>query len=388
MANTYDPKKVPVEVFGSPRGQRVYDHQAEGNVAEVVRKEVLEKSKTEYGSVKVKIRRAPDGSPLYLIVYLLRSDTYTADVARINVDASYGAKEVATDYDDSEDIDEDEEDDPAPTYEAEEYTGVDVVAATCCTTIPTAVTCVQKVCDSAKKAGLNAKVLLGPAASTTNYKKYLKSGVQGFVNVGHGNRHGIVLANGTLNSSWFHSLTGDPLSPAVVYFNSCQVHNDPLKSAVMKAGARTFIGGIINLGIGTSEEVCKCFWKKALLRGDRMGPALTQCEKAKYPQTDAHGICGDEGPFFAGHLIVFKHINYRGLHRHIFGMDRNLNHPDDRSMNDQMSSFVVVSGKWKFYKHAGFRGGYSGVYGPGAYNWVGSVGLPNDQISSMRCVQS
>jgi hypothetical protein len=83
----------------------------------------------------------------------------------------------------------------------------------------------------------------------------------------------------------------------VTYFNSCQVHNDPLKSAVMKAGARTFIGGIVNLLIGPSEEVCKCFWTKSLNTTINMGDALHTCEKEKYPSEGSHGITGANGPF-------------------------------------------------------------------------------------------
>jgi hypothetical protein len=54
-------------------------------------------------------------------------------------------------------------------------------------------------------------------------------------------------------------------------------------------------------------------------------------------------------------LIVFKHLNFRGHHRYIFGQERNLNHYADQSPNDQISSFVVLSGTWKLYRHANFH---------------------------------
>lgn len=69
-------------------------------------------------------------------------------------------------------------------------------------------------------------------------------------------------------------------------------------------------------------------------------------------------------------------------------MERNLNHPADRTSNDEISSFVVVSGTWKFYRHSNFRVGLGGEYGPGAYRWVEAVGIKNDQVSSLRCVRA
>jgi hypothetical protein len=138
---------------------------------------------------------------------------------------------------------------------------------------------VEKVHQMAVSAGLKSKVLLGADATVANYKQYLASGLKGFVNVGHGNTTGIVLADGPLHYNWFQSLSYRRLSPAAVYFNSCRVFNSPLQPAVMNAGALTYIGGIVNLGIGPFEEVCKCFWNKALPQGSRMDSALKQCEQ-------------------------------------------------------------------------------------------------------------
>ena len=85
------------------------------------------------------------------------------------------------------------------------------------------------------------------------------------------------------------------------------------------------------------------------------------------------------------HLIIFKHRDFRGEHRHIFGHEGNLNHSEDRGMNDQLSSFVVISGNWRFFRHANFVEPVGGqTFGPGEYSWVGDFGLPNDDISSMR----
>jgi hypothetical protein len=259
-------QNVPIQIFASPKKQRTYDRHDEQQVTDVIRNEVLPKTKVDYHSVKVKVKRVADGSPESLVAYLLRKDTYTADVQKIDVDKNYKVKTIQEDYDDSEDIDDVDDDESGPEYSLDEYGPVDFVAATPCPEIPTANAAVERVHSLAQRAGLTSIKLKGDDASVANYRRYLRSGLQGFVNIGHGSPNGLVLTDNVLKADWFRELRGDPLTPAVVYFNSCQVFNAPLQPAVMEAGARTFIGGIVNLLIGESEEVCKCFWHRILIR--------------------------------------------------------------------------------------------------------------------------
>jgi hypothetical protein len=290
MSSQYE--SVKIKVFASPEEYRAYDTQDEGQIVDVVRQQVLPREKAEYHSVSVKVKRKDDGSPHYLVAYMLRKDTYTADVVRVDVDENYQVRSFEDDYADTEDDDDEGEDEEGVTYES-----YDFVAATPVPEIPTAKAAVEKVHQMAVNAGLKSKVLLGADASVANYRHYLASGLKGFVNVGHGNTSLIVLDDGPLYASWFQSLSGKPVAPAVVYFNSCKVFNNPLQPAVMQAGTRTYTGGILNLGIGTSEEVCKCFWNKALAQDAAMGKTLKDCEQAHYPTQGAHGISGDLGPF-------------------------------------------------------------------------------------------
>ncbi|MCJ7729091.1 MAG: beta/gamma crystallin family protein [Sedimentisphaerales bacterium] len=387
MNNKNGNQDVPIKVFAFSKQQKTYDRRDEQQIAKVIRQEVLSKSKVAYLSVKVKVKRASDNSPKSLIAYMLRKETYTADVVKVDVDKKYNVQAVHEDYDESKDIDDEAEEESEEETDGAQYGLVDFVAGTPVPQIPTALAAVNAVAQMAANAGLTTKVLLGTDASMANYKQYLKSGLLGFVNVGHGNTWCIVLDDGTLPSTWFQGLTNKQLSPAVVYFNSCQVHNPPLEPAVMSAGARTFIGGNVNLLIGPSENVCKCFWNKILLPQVAMGDALHTCEAQNYPTPNAHDISGDLGIFPAGHIVVFQHADFRGHHRHIFGWEKNLNHPSDFTLNDQISSFVVVSGTWKFYRDANFEVSLGGEFGPGAYRWVQAVGVNNDQISSLRIVK-
>jgi hypothetical protein len=69
-----------------------------------------------------------------------------------------------------------------------------------------------------------------------------------------------------------------------------------------------------------------------------------------------------------------------------FRVDKsNLAASDDNYFNDKISSFVVVtSGRWQFFRDSNFSGPASNVYGPGNYNWVEAVNIPNDSVSSVR----
>jgi hypothetical protein len=297
--------KVKISIFATPKQYKTYDAKNEQKIVDIIRKQVLPREKAEYLSVKVKVKRKPDGSPKYLEAYMLRKDTYTADVVRVDIDENYQVKAFKDDYAPSDDEEEDEEKaKKGPAYEA-----FDFVVGTPVPEIATAKEAVETIHQMAVNSGLKSKILLGADASVANYKSYLKSGVMGFVNVGHGNTSLIVLSDGTLTASWFQSLSGKPLAPAVVYFNSCQVFNNPLQPAIMAAGARTFVGGIVNLAIGPSEKVCKCFWSKVMTQNGLMGPALKDCEKSNYPAQGAHGIAGDLNYFnFISSVIDKYHV--------------------------------------------------------------------------------
>ncbi len=287
MSDKYE--KVKVEIFATPQKYRTYDLQDEKKIVDIVHKKVLPREKRDYHSVKVKVKRKSDGKPKAIIAYMLRKDTYTSDVVKVDVNDNYEIEKFEDDYTATEeDEDKDESKASAGTYET-----VDFVAATPVPEIPTAKAAAEAIYQMALNAGLKAKLLLGADASVENYRNYLKSGLRGFVNIGHGNVDHIVLANGTLDAVWFNSVVGKVIYPAVVYFNSCLVFNNPLQPAVMKSGARTFIGGIVPLLIGKSEEVCKCFWSKVLSQTVLMGQTLKDCEAQIYPTAGAHGISGD-----------------------------------------------------------------------------------------------
>src|SRR5688572_1088611 len=84
-------------------------------------------------------------------------------------------------------------------------------------------------------------------------------------------------------------------------------------------------------------------------------------------------------------IIIFEHRDFRGRHRHIFGQEANLNNGEDNTLNDRMSSFVVLSGTWSLFRHSNFVEQVGGrTFGPGQYEFVGDFAIPNDAVSSLR----
>jgi hypothetical protein len=61
-----------------------------------------------------------------------------------------------------------------------------------------------------------------------------------------------------------------------------------------------------------------------------------------------------------------------------------LNAPDDNYFNDKVSSLVVFSGQWDFFRNANFQTSYGIVLSKNIYPYVGDVGIRNDDMSSLR----
>ncbi|MBL8155297.1 MAG: hypothetical protein JNM70_14030 [Anaerolineae bacterium] len=350
-----DPRNdVEIRIFGSRADYAQRDIEDGPRVVEIIRNTVLPKRTAEYLRVNAEIKRHYDATPSYIIVYLLRKDIYSAETIKVEVDSDFQVTNVVEDYaggDDDEDsqppgivggrvFDEDAYAlNPDLIYaDGEREYAFDFVVATPVPDIPSAKAAVEAIFKMAQAAGFNPKMLQGPEASVANYKQYLQSGLKGFVNIGHGSPSGIVLADGALNAAWFAGLSATALKPCVIYFNSCQVHNDPLKAAIVKAGARTFIGGIVNLLIGPSEEVCKCFWSRSFENVQGMKTILLTCEKEKYPNQGAHGFVGDAD--------VFLKLNLRLAHAMwTHGNSVNVEFPDRMQSVQPVGYSVRLKGK-------------------------------------------
>jgi hypothetical protein len=95
-------------------------------------------------------------------------------------------------------------------------------------------------------------------------------------------------------------------------------------------------------------------------------------------------------------IVLYVDSNFGGLHTHLYettphftqlalgGVGSGIN----GNWNDIVSSFVIVSGRWQFFKNENFdfpQGNPAGL-GPGHYPSVTAVGIDNDALSSVRLV--
>ena len=83
-------------------------------------------------------------------------------------------------------------------------------------------------------------------------------------------------------------------------------------------------------------------------------------------------------------IVIYTDKDFQGE-----SLRTNLDSNLGSAFNDKISSIVVVSGTWQFFRHADYGkdpGDADWILTPGKYPWVGAVGIPNDQITSFRAV--
>lgn len=96
-------------------------------------------------------------------------------------------------------------------------------------------------------------------------------------------------------------------------------------------------------------------------------------------------------------VILFADINCSGAHTHVCVNTANLNDQNHgwflSDFNDTVSSFIIISGKWNFYKDWHWENqmgpGAGTTLGPGVYEWIESNTClgpgTNDSLSSVKC---
>src|SRR5512140_2075972 len=190
------PNENTTITFMPSRLKAIRDIKAESKRRAVVRDQLLLKRAQPYLSAKLRLKPQKDrATERTVVVYLLRADTYTAEVIKLTIDDRDQITSQLENYVDDED---DQAEPPPVAFEA-----VDFVCSTPVPEIPTAKAAVEAIAALAQAQGLRTKVLLGPEANVASYKAYLSSGLKGFVNVGHGNPSQIILYDGALTATWF-----------------------------------------------------------------------------------------------------------------------------------------------------------------------------------------
>ena len=285
---------IPSSLLGSESLQ-------EDKVVSIVTEELgLSSAATPYLKAKVRVLYSEAGEADSLIVYLPHKDTYLFETAKIELGENYSVVSVEKDYVEQEGDFSQE----GATYATCPDDTVQIVVSSCCTEFPSSVAAVNNSYNAAVAAGYETVKLLGSQENTTAIKNWLSCpNLIYWGRVGHGNSSGILLDDASLTTSNYWNGMAGELPGKILYFNSCQVFNNPLKTSIFNTGVAKFIGGICSLWVGTSEPVWQCWNEHDFVQDpppggeeDEMCYWSQQCESdMNYPDPGCHG-CGGPGP--------------------------------------------------------------------------------------------
>ncbi len=300
-------ESIPLSIFASAYKHIPGLEKSEAKIIKSVAKELdLKSKKAKYHRGKIDVIDVDaDKEGDFLIVCLLDRDRYGMDTTKIILGENYEFLHVERGYvmQSGDSSTEWLPSDRACNCPDET---VEILLSTCETGIPTAVAGINYSYDVAVAAGYTAHKLMGSEENTVEIDKWLCCpNLKYWGRIGHGSTTGILVYDGTLSYTYFDSLPAGALLGKSLYFNSCQVFNDPLKSSILNKDAYKFIGGICNLYIGPSEEVFMCwndnnFYQVTPPGGepDEMCYWSVECESSTgYPELGCHG-CGGPGLIF------------------------------------------------------------------------------------------
>ncbi|MDF1654669.1 MAG: hypothetical protein P1U34_06100 [Coxiellaceae bacterium] len=264
------------------------------NITQLVKKNIDTSANSPYAAIKVQPIYTAGSKIDYLLVYLPSKTNYSFTVTRINLNATKGSQYTAGGVVNNYHLTQaDWQQQPrTKSLGVCPDKSVEFVAATSVPQYPTAKQYVEKVFDNAVSHGYKSVKLEGDEASVEGYENYLACpNLKGFYNIGHGASSGILLSDGMLGSHQFSQMHKELHERAVVVLNSCEVFNDPLKSAVLNGSdPQKYAGGISTLGIGTSEPASACFWDHAF-NGKPLTTWLNKCATT-IDSNDTWGIGG------------------------------------------------------------------------------------------------
>lgn len=109
--------------------------------------------------------------------------------------------------------------------------------------------------------------------------------------------------------------------------------------------------------------------------------SIDESAKVEQPTIDFTIERNTSSRFYLPEIVVFQHANFEG-----WEYRTNLNHSYvGNSKNDRISSIIVVSGTWEFFRDINFQGP-SRRLREGYYPILEAVQIPNDSISSFKAV--
>jgi hypothetical protein len=250
----------------------------------------LDLSKTSSSYHRVSVKPLLDDETLVsYVAYLLHKDNYSVEIIKVDLKNGYEVDKIHRNYIEKRtDFPQTDNKGTCPDET------VQMVFSTCETSIPTAVAAVDYAGQVAQNNGFKYKILKGSQENIQAIQNWLScNNLILFGRVGHGYTSGIVLYDGELTYNYFQNLSSNALNGKDLYFNSCEVHNAPLEPAIVGAGVEKFIGGNVNLAIGSSEEVFKCWLDEVISHNASITQSVSSCEQENYPYPGSHGVSGN-----------------------------------------------------------------------------------------------
>ncbi len=283
---------LPVSFFkGEQRGEMQLNKERLTGIIESAFN--LEIGKTPYSKVAVNVFYTRKNEPDYMLVHLLDKEIFRFETVRINLVEGYSPETIIRNYIETG-ADQSADSDTGCRAGCPDET-IDIVFYLTDTGFTTSKAALEEVTEKAGQAGYTYVEYYDNQVTTTIYKNWMScKNLVMLAGFAHGSPNGIMLADGNITTSYFNSLNKEYLNDTVLYTVSCQVFNEPFKSAVLGTGPQKWVGGIENLMAGGCDNVFKSFMNDVLVDKEDMTPTLKKYDNM-YPQSGLHGI-GGNGP--------------------------------------------------------------------------------------------
>jgi hypothetical protein len=278
--NLYSADNVIINVIGDRSNVNI--------IEDIVRKHLIDKSEIPMLRVDVKVTNHANGKSLTVI--LIGKEHYYFENVRIELSKQNDVLLIIRNVCPFEDN---------PVVLTCPDDELDMVFATPESSINSAVTSVKLACEESVKNGYSCKTLIGDEATALNYKRYLAcKHLKVFGSIGYGNECSIKLnSTDIISNRWFDEVISNSIEDLIFFVNSSYVHNDPMKSSLMKLGVRTFIGGSGALKVADSEQVFICFMKNLSNSQKKIRNILEWCIDSKGSGSNKFEISG-KGVYF------------------------------------------------------------------------------------------
>ncbi|HEY0369595.1 MAG TPA: beta/gamma crystallin-related protein [Chthoniobacterales bacterium] len=111
----------------------------------------------------------------------------------------------------------------------------------------------------------------------------------------------------------------------------------------------------------------------------KVGPLSYHACAAQPPEAHAQGL---EGQRRLPEVVIYDHVGFKGAYART-----NLSfHFLGDYWNDRISSLIVVSGVWRFYRDEYYKGDHWDL-GPGFYECFFTEAGPDDVVSSFQAIE-